>query len=707
MRQSNISKTLKISIICIGLFVSLISSITVTADDPTNFHRINGWITINGADAPEGTPVKLVVTSNYTEIANTTTQTDTNINYFLAFHGYSNTTATLLVKVDGNWLTGDGSEFFIDETKERVDVFIDTSVPDINNSPIITNPNPIDAATNVDNDLDQLSVVISDFEGDDLNWVIETSPDVGSGSGNNEANGTKTCSISNLNYNMVYTWYVNVTDGSTWTNKTFSFTVENDPTNDLPIADFSISPTDPTTDDTISFNDASTDTDGSITSWSWDFGDGDTSTQQNPTYQYSTSGDYSVTLTVTDDDGATNSITKVITVNQGGSGDDDDDVTPPGDDDDDSSSGGGSGSSGGGGGGIPAPSNQAPTAAATVDLNTGTPGLTCTFDASASEDTDGTIVEYYWDFDDGTTETTDQETITHTFTNSGSYAVMLTVTDDDAETDELDEPILIEIEQGNNPPTDLQVSVTPDTKTTKNTDLTFSMSATDADESDTIHFEINWGDGKTTISEEFNSTELYSVGHSWATYGVFNVDVAAYDTQNASDDWSTKIVVDVLVIDDEINGWLIDTDSDGSYEEFKNTETDQITDVQEENESVYLLNTDEDSDWEYSYNVNTETLNEYQNQESDQTQDDDGSAIAVYVLIGLILLLFVVFGYLVYKNNQDKQKKKDTKKKESKQQQEQKKNDEQKQDKKKQAKQNPDSNKKTKTSKKQSNKKEK
>jgi PKD repeat protein len=38
---------------------------------------------------------------------------------------------------------------------------------------------------------------------------------------------------------------------------------------------------------------------GDVTSWDWDFGDGGTSTAQNPTHQYSSAGDYTVTLTVT------------------------------------------------------------------------------------------------------------------------------------------------------------------------------------------------------------------------------------------------------------------------------------------------------------------------------------------------------------------------------------------------------------------------
>lgn len=50
---------------------------------------------------------------------------------------------------------------------------------------------------------------------------------------------------------------------------------------------------------TVSFNDTSTTSGGSITAWSWDFGDGSPiSTAQNPSHVYTTPGSYTVTLTV-------------------------------------------------------------------------------------------------------------------------------------------------------------------------------------------------------------------------------------------------------------------------------------------------------------------------------------------------------------------------------------------------------------------------
>ena len=65
------------------------------------------------------------------------------------------------------------------------------------------------------------------------------------------------------------------------------------------------------------FTDTSTDPDGTIGEWSWDFGDGvGTSTAQNPTYTYGSAGTFDVTLTVTDDGGASSQTTNPVTVSE-------------------------------------------------------------------------------------------------------------------------------------------------------------------------------------------------------------------------------------------------------------------------------------------------------------------------------------------------------------------------------------------------------
>lgn len=68
----------------------------------------------------------------------------------------------------------------------------------------------------------------------------------------------------------------------------------------------------------VQFTDLSSDPDGRVVGWSWDFGDGATSSLRSPTHPFPAGGHYTVKLTVTDDGGATGSITRSIdvTVNQ-------------------------------------------------------------------------------------------------------------------------------------------------------------------------------------------------------------------------------------------------------------------------------------------------------------------------------------------------------------------------------------------------------
>jgi|GEM_PF-2019750 len=84
-----------------------------------------------------------------------------------------------------------------------------------------------------------------------------------------------------------------------------------------PIANFTYYPENPVVNQTITFNASSSyDPDGTIVNYEWDFGDGNvtSTTEETINHSYSEAGSYEVTLTVTDNGGATNSISNPITV---------------------------------------------------------------------------------------------------------------------------------------------------------------------------------------------------------------------------------------------------------------------------------------------------------------------------------------------------------------------------------------------------------
>jgi len=84
--------------------------------------------------------------------------------------------------------------------------------------------------------------------------------------------------------------------------------------NKPPIADFLFEPANPVILEEIKFLDNSRDPDGKVVAWRWEFGDGTISEEQNPYHRYKEKGRYKVRLTVIDDKGFADSLTKEVIV---------------------------------------------------------------------------------------------------------------------------------------------------------------------------------------------------------------------------------------------------------------------------------------------------------------------------------------------------------------------------------------------------------
>ncbi|RLF26943.1 MAG: hypothetical protein DRN08_05095 [Thermoplasmata archaeon] len=84
-----------------------------------------------------------------------------------------------------------------------------------------------------------------------------------------------------------------------------------------PSASFSYQPQENiTVNTTITFTDNSTQGDAAIVNYTWNFGDGNISYERNTTHIYSAAGNYTVTLTVEDENGLTDTETATITVEE-------------------------------------------------------------------------------------------------------------------------------------------------------------------------------------------------------------------------------------------------------------------------------------------------------------------------------------------------------------------------------------------------------
>ena len=255
--------------------------------------------------------------------------------------------------------------------------------------------------------------------------------------------------------------------------------------NRLPTASFSHSPLAPTFEDQVNFYDTSEDDDGNLVSWFWDFGDGQSSEERNPVHKYEDKGTYNVSLTVTDDDRASNTTTISVEI-----------------------------------------VNIPPTSNFTYFPSNPVMGESIQF-TDESIDPENKLTTWAWDFGDGYTAST--EDASHQYEEEGTFTVMLVVADDEGATGTISKELVV---HGNLKPTaSFKCSVT---EPHAGENLQFTDTSEDLDGS-IVSWHWEFGDGKT--STEQNPT------HKYTETGTFTLQLMVTDDEGATATVSQSIEV--------------------------------------------------------------------------------------------------------------------------------------------------------------------
>jgi PKD repeat protein len=169
------------------------------------------------------------------------------------------------------------------------------------------------------------------------------------------------------------------------------------------------------------------------------------------------------------------------------------------------------------------PPNQPPVAAFTPTCSQ----LACSVNAAASDDPDGTIASYAWQFGDGSTGT--GVTSSRTYAAAGTYTITLTVTDDDGATDTTTRSVTVAPTPNQSPTASFTSSCT---------DLVCSFNGTGSNDPDgsIASYAWNWGDATAAGSGATPS-------HTYAAAGTYPVTLTVTDNNGATGTTTTSVTV--------------------------------------------------------------------------------------------------------------------------------------------------------------------
>ena len=220
---------------------------------------------------------------------------------------------------------------------------------------------------------------------------------------------------------------------------------------------------------------------------------------------------------------------------------------------------------------------------------------------------------------------------THTYTKPGNYTVILLVEDSTGKND-TDKTFAVITTIPNYPPGNLKI--TGETQGKKKQNYNYTFTATDPD-NDTITYNINWGDGNNITKENLTNGTTYQTNHTWKKYGIYKITFKATDQNNATTKTIT-IYIDIQTIN-ELNGYLIDENSDDIYDLFHNNTTNNDTAVKQQTNGKYLIDDNGDGNWDYIYDPETGLEPYHENSEDKETP-----GFGMILLILSILIIAVL-----------------------------------------------------------------
>ncbi len=189
------------------------------------------------------------------------------------------------------------------------------------------------------------------------------------------------------------------------------------------------------------------------------------------------------------------------------------------------------------------PKNKLPIADASAgEPYTGLINENITFNGSYSYDIDHVIIQYLWDFGDGSTG--EGEIVNHKYLNPGEYKVVLTVKDL-AEATDTDETVATIIEL-NNPPS--EPNITGPSEGIVDVEYSFNIISNDPD-GDNIKYIIDWDDGTFAECDYILSGLVFNTSHIWFEPGEYKIIVKAYDGDVYT---SNEFTINIEKVDDPV-----------------------------------------------------------------------------------------------------------------------------------------------------------